>query len=207
MAQVKDRGGGGEERKETSVSFLPPPLPPLSLFGSRFISRSVKTESPLPWYFFAPKPNGNACYTGYTQYYILISLFSFVCFVYSLLFGTNCYISVHTFSKITLYFVARLSSTTSIFLVVLCLQYVQHFHPGSLCNDKPFPRNLVNAKVMPLTFFYFFLLRKLKRTMDCNTFFNVSAPLSKYGFESTRRGGPHVYAMPEKNITPPVFWV
>ena len=46
-----------------SVSFLP--LPPLSLFGSRFISRAVKTESPLPWSFFAPKPNGNACYAGY----------------------------------------------------------------------------------------------------------------------------------------------
>ena len=27
---------------------LPLPLPPLSLFGSRFISRAVKTESPLP---------------------------------------------------------------------------------------------------------------------------------------------------------------
>ena len=101
MAQVKHWGGGGEERKETSVSFLPLPLPPLSLFGSRFISRAVKTESPLPWYFFAPKPNGNACYTGFTQYYILISLFSFVCFVYSLLFGTNCYISFHAFSRIT----------------------------------------------------------------------------------------------------------
>ena len=87
--------------KLSSVSFLPLPLPPLSLFGSRFISRAVKTESPLPWYFFAPKPNGNACYTGYTQCYILISLFSFVCFVYSLLFGTNCYISFHAFSRIT----------------------------------------------------------------------------------------------------------
>ena len=46
--------------------FLPPlPPPPLSLFGSRFISRVVKTESPLPRYFFAPKPNENACYSGY----------------------------------------------------------------------------------------------------------------------------------------------
>ena len=35
--------------------------------GSRFISRVVKTESPLPWYFFAPKPNGNACYAGYPK--------------------------------------------------------------------------------------------------------------------------------------------
>ena len=62
VAQVKERGGGGEERK---VSFLPLPLPPFLLFGSRFISRAVKTESPLPRYFFAPKPNGNACYAGY----------------------------------------------------------------------------------------------------------------------------------------------
>ena len=69
------------------------------------------------------------------------------------------------------------------------------------------PRNQVTAKVMPLTLFYFFLLGKLKRTMDCNTFFNVSAPLCKFGFESTRRGEPHVYAMPEKNVTLPVFWV
>ena len=36
-----------------------------SFFGSRFISRAVKTESPLPRSFFAPKPNGNACYAGY----------------------------------------------------------------------------------------------------------------------------------------------
>ena len=62
MAQVKERGGGGEERKET---FLPLSLPPLSFFGSRFISRAVKTENPFPWSFFAPKPNGNACYAGY----------------------------------------------------------------------------------------------------------------------------------------------
>ena len=50
-----------------SVSFVSLPLPPLSLFGSRFISRAVKTESPLPRYFFAPKPNGSACYAGYLQ--------------------------------------------------------------------------------------------------------------------------------------------
>ena len=43
----------------------PLPLPPLSLFGSRSISRAVKTESLRPRYFFAPKPNGNACYAGY----------------------------------------------------------------------------------------------------------------------------------------------
>ena len=61
MAWVKERGGGGEE------SFLPsPPPPPLSLFGSCFISRAAKTENPIPRSFFAPEPNGNACYEGYT---------------------------------------------------------------------------------------------------------------------------------------------
>ena len=58
---VKEWGGGGEERKET---FLPLPLPPLSFFGSCFISRAAKTENPVPRSFFAPKPNGNACYAG-----------------------------------------------------------------------------------------------------------------------------------------------
>ena len=62
MAWVKERGGSGQERKET---FLPLPLPPLSFFGSCFISRAAKTENPVPWSFFAPKPNGNACYAGY----------------------------------------------------------------------------------------------------------------------------------------------
>ena len=32
---------------------------------ARFISRTVKTENPVPWSFFAPKLNGNACYAGY----------------------------------------------------------------------------------------------------------------------------------------------
>ena len=41
MAQVKERG------------------------GSRFISHADKTENPVPRSFFAPKPNGNACYAGY----------------------------------------------------------------------------------------------------------------------------------------------
>ena len=41
MAQVKERG------------------------GFRFISRAIKTENPDPRSFFAPKPNGNACYAGY----------------------------------------------------------------------------------------------------------------------------------------------
>ena len=38
MARVKERGGGGEEREELPISFLPLPLPPLSFFGSRFTS-------------------------------------------------------------------------------------------------------------------------------------------------------------------------
>ena len=38
---------------------------PLSFFGSCFISRAAKTENPVPRSFFAPKPNGNACYAGY----------------------------------------------------------------------------------------------------------------------------------------------
>ena len=59
--RVKDRakngaskraGRGGEERKKTSL-----PLPPLSFFGSCFISRGAKTENPVPRSFFAPKPN------------------------------------------------------------------------------------------------------------------------------------------------------
>ena len=53
--------GWGRKKKE---SFLPLPLPPLSFFGSHFISRAVKTEN-LPQSFFAPKTNGNACYAGY----------------------------------------------------------------------------------------------------------------------------------------------
>ena len=32
--------------------------------GSRFISRAAKTENSVPRSFFAPKPNGNACYAG-----------------------------------------------------------------------------------------------------------------------------------------------
>ena len=63
MAQVKERGGGGEERKEALFPSFP--LPPLSFFGSCFISRAAKTENPVPLSFFAPKPNGNACYAGY----------------------------------------------------------------------------------------------------------------------------------------------
>ena len=43
----EERGGGGKERKET-VSFLRLLFPPLLFFVSRFISRAVKTENPLP---------------------------------------------------------------------------------------------------------------------------------------------------------------
>ena len=43
------------------------PLPPLSFFGSCFISRAAKTKNPVPRSFFATKPNGNACYAGYTE--------------------------------------------------------------------------------------------------------------------------------------------
>ena len=40
IARVKERGGGGEEREELPISFLPLPLPPLSFFGSRSVSLS-----------------------------------------------------------------------------------------------------------------------------------------------------------------------
>ena len=51
MAQVKQRGGVGEERKETFLPFLKPSFPfpsPSFIFCSRFISRAVKTENPFP---------------------------------------------------------------------------------------------------------------------------------------------------------------
>ena len=40
MARVKERGGGGEEREELPISFLPLRLPPLSFFGCRSVSLS-----------------------------------------------------------------------------------------------------------------------------------------------------------------------
>ena len=43
----KERGMRVKDREKSGASKRP--LPPLSLFGSRFISRAVKTESPLPW--------------------------------------------------------------------------------------------------------------------------------------------------------------
>ena len=36
--------------------------------GSGLISRTVKTENPIPPLFFAPKLNGNPCYAGYRVY-------------------------------------------------------------------------------------------------------------------------------------------
>ena len=36
----------------------------VSFFGSCFISRAAKPENPVPRSFFAPKPDGNACYAG-----------------------------------------------------------------------------------------------------------------------------------------------
>ena len=57
MVQVKEREGGGEE------SFLPsPPSPPSFIFWLSFHFSGGQN-----WSFFAPKPNENACYAGYTQ--------------------------------------------------------------------------------------------------------------------------------------------
>ena len=50
--RVKDRGTNGASKRAGR---------------GRFISRSVKTENPLPRSFFAPKRNGNACYAGYVK--------------------------------------------------------------------------------------------------------------------------------------------
>ena len=54
MAQVKERGGDGEESKFPS---FPSPSPSF-IFGSRFISRSVKTENALPRSFLDCKTVG-----------------------------------------------------------------------------------------------------------------------------------------------------
>ena len=35
--------------------------------GTRVKDRRIKTENTLPQSLFAPKPNGNACYTGYKK--------------------------------------------------------------------------------------------------------------------------------------------
>jgi len=44
MGQVKERGAGEEERKNTPS---PPPSPP-SIFGSRSIFCAIETENPIP---------------------------------------------------------------------------------------------------------------------------------------------------------------
>ena len=45
--------------KERAKNGPSPPSPPLSFLGSRSISRTAKTENPIPQSFFAPKPHGN----------------------------------------------------------------------------------------------------------------------------------------------------
>ena len=59
---MKDRARNGASKEGRGVQRLH--LPPLSFFGSRFISRTAKTENPIPRVFFAAKLNGNACYAG-----------------------------------------------------------------------------------------------------------------------------------------------
>ena len=56
---VSERAGRGWGKEET----FPSPLPPLSFFGSSFISRAAKPRIPF-LSFFTPKPNGNARYAG-----------------------------------------------------------------------------------------------------------------------------------------------
>ena len=58
----KERGTRVKDHAKNSAS----KRAPLSFFGSCFISRVAKTENPVPRSFFAPKPNGNACYAGYS---------------------------------------------------------------------------------------------------------------------------------------------
>ena len=63
------RDGSQRPREKWRKNGLP--LPSLLFFGSRFISRAVKTENPLPRSFFAPKPNGNACSAGQKAGYFI----------------------------------------------------------------------------------------------------------------------------------------
>ena len=66
QTRVKDRTKNGASKRAGRGGFLPSlPPPPLSFFGSRFISRAAKTKNPLLRSFFAPKPHGHACYAGY----------------------------------------------------------------------------------------------------------------------------------------------
>ena len=70
-------GGGGDERKRLQTN---PPCPPhLSLFPvfwlSPQFSRGQNTENPVPRSFFAPQPNGSACYSQAT---VIVVCYSFV---------------------------------------------------------------------------------------------------------------------------------
>ena len=60
--QVKDRAENGPSKRAGRGWGQGQGQGFFFFFVSRFISRAVKTESPLPRSFFAPKPNGNACY-------------------------------------------------------------------------------------------------------------------------------------------------
>ena len=67
--RVKDRAKNGASKRAgrgwaIGLDPLPLPSPLFHFFGSRFISRAAETENPVPRSFFAPKPNGNACYAG-----------------------------------------------------------------------------------------------------------------------------------------------
>ena len=75
IARVKERGGGGKNgRKRLLARFVPLPLPPLSFFGTRFISRAAKTENPVPLSFFTLKPNGNVFHVYIIFSYLICNL-------------------------------------------------------------------------------------------------------------------------------------
>ena len=64
VVQVKERGGGGEERFPS----FPSPSPLLHFLALvSFLARSKPKIPFLGVSFFAPKPNGNSCYAGYTD--------------------------------------------------------------------------------------------------------------------------------------------
>ena len=52
---------------------FPSPSPHFHFFGFCFISRAAKTKNTVPPSLFAPKPNGNTCYTGYSNIHLLFS--------------------------------------------------------------------------------------------------------------------------------------
>ena len=61
----KERGTRVKHHVKNSASnpnHTPPPS--VSFFGFRSIFCAAKTENPVPRAFFAPKPNGNACYAA-----------------------------------------------------------------------------------------------------------------------------------------------